>query len=798
MFKALRTIQLHNGNNLTEEDCLNEIKKRIKGYHTLSVSVLKRAQKLYEDPERVLAIESGKAIKPGRRVNKEFEDEVINSVIFRAISLNAESLEQDAARPKEQRKYVLANICYSYDIIRSVAKTLHKSAKYMDDPKVRDLKFTNKWVKGLLKRYELTKRRCTTTLKNKPTEAEVRMKMQAIQTFITENNLTPDRVFNEDETGIRWCTPLLHQYVPKDADRASSLCDDSGRFTAMLGANGDGKMIPLYIILKSSVKSNFDLTSSTILKKLHEGSTTKGVHTPAILPAEKGWVLKQFVCQIKDKKQVPQTYKRPFLFNTETLHVVTVQNKAWNDAVGMMLHIREQLAPYKQKYFPNEKVLMVVDNVATHHVPEVQQEFLKDSWTVMYLPPNMTSELQPMDLAVNATCKAAMRRLRIDGALQYMRRYQAIYNSCLREKKTVPEFRPQNPTYSDGVITMLNMMEKEFQNEDFIKGVKKSFQNACILPKADGTFSKYVVKCLGSVKSEDLSVVGTILQLDTRAEASVYERSRTVTKGNDEQENQQQSTIQGDDNLDLFEVEHCEFFSPDEVFEALSDEKLAGVLGFIEEPLTDSDADSDLDDDENDCKSPTDAISRSDDADHANVAPKAASFLSTRIDKSSDDISGPTENVEHGQLNSEDIIVAATNNSSFPAETSNNVDGGNVLSSNGFKSGDENETALVSSNTSEIVHHSKLTTKKRSVLQVYSGNESSDQPKSRRGSRATASNYEPAPGEGIPCSCGCGLTYTSGMVRCSSCKIVRVRTLCSPRYKCKNCLIDVEEVTDDD
>jgi hypothetical protein len=41
------------------------------------------------------------------------------------------------------------------------------------------------------------------------------------------------------------------------------------------------------------------------------------------------------------------TYTRPYLWNDETLDLVTVQSRAWNDTVGCLMWIKIQLKAYK-------------------------------------------------------------------------------------------------------------------------------------------------------------------------------------------------------------------------------------------------------------------------------------------------------------------------------------------------------------------------------------------------------------------------------------------------------------------
>ena len=53
-------------------------------------------------------------------------------------------------------------------------------------------------------------------------------------------------------TGV---STLQHQYTPQNASRAATPDgDESGRFTALLGSNAEGNMLPLMTILKCSCK----------------------------------------------------------------------------------------------------------------------------------------------------------------------------------------------------------------------------------------------------------------------------------------------------------------------------------------------------------------------------------------------------------------------------------------------------------------------------------------------------------------------------------------------------------------
>lgn len=124
--------------------------------------------------------------------------------------------------------------------------------KWQNEPKACKLKFTNRWVIGALRRKKLVRRRVTTSIKKEPTAMEVNEHMKThIHAVIIEHDLTEAQVFNSDETGVRWAEQIRNQFVPDDAYRAAAPPgDESGRFTALLGSNGSGDMLPVFLIVK--------------------------------------------------------------------------------------------------------------------------------------------------------------------------------------------------------------------------------------------------------------------------------------------------------------------------------------------------------------------------------------------------------------------------------------------------------------------------------------------------------------------------------------------------------------------
>jgi hypothetical protein len=218
--------------------------------------------------------------------------------------------------------------------------------EYSGDEGLRKLQFTNKWVCGLKNRYKLRRRRCTTTLKPKSTVAEVRAVMADIQRTITDEGITADRIFNEDETAIFSCPALMHQYVPVDVARAITPEDGSeSRFTALMGSSGTGQMLPIFMVLKVNPKQTLDLTTERTLKKVREE-----------LRLEANLEYGTFEQVVTTKKGEVLTFKRPYLREKVTLVMITVQKKALNDTVGMCMHAQLQLKPVQGEALSQREV----------------------------------------------------------------------------------------------------------------------------------------------------------------------------------------------------------------------------------------------------------------------------------------------------------------------------------------------------------------------------------------------------------------------------------------------------------
>jgi hypothetical protein len=123
----------------------------------------------------------------------------------------------------------------------------------------------------------------------------------------------------------------------------------------------------------------------------------------------------------------------------------------------------------QERFFPEELVLLVLDNCGPHKTPAVEQAFILAGWKVMFFPPNMTHLLQPMDLVVNSVVKSAMRKRRIGHLMKYFRTYQAECRQVqrLQPPLPLPAFNPPSPTIAHGLDGMFEMREQSLLKDSF-------------------------------------------------------------------------------------------------------------------------------------------------------------------------------------------------------------------------------------------------------------------------------------------------------------------------------------------
>ena len=221
------------------------------------------------------------------------------------------------------------------------------------------LSLTKHWAQSFAIRHNLVKRKATKTAKKIPDNfLEIKDGfLQRIKCTVQAHSI-PHDLINVDETGL----PIVpvrsytlevcgEKQVPVTAN------DDKRQITAVVGCSLSGKLLPPQL--------------------LYEGKTDR-CHPSVSFPTD--WDI----------------------FHTET---------HWSNSASVIRYIDNVLLPYfeKQKELLNlpgeQKSLLIFDVFRAHRTDDVLSHLEKNNILVIFVQANCTSELQPLDLAVNGTLK---------------------------------------------------------------------------------------------------------------------------------------------------------------------------------------------------------------------------------------------------------------------------------------------------------------------------------------------------------------------------------------------------------
>nr|XP_033815676.1 tigger transposable element-derived protein 1-like [Geotrypetes seraphini] len=179
---------------------------------------------------------------------------------------------------------------------------------------------------------------------------------------VTDKGYEPEQTFNADEIALFWKKMPQRTFISKEDKRAPGFKAARDRLTMRLCANAVGHMI-----------------KPTLIYKAANPRTLKG----------------------KDKFQ---------------LLVYWMSNKkAWTTRALFLEWFHQCFVPEVRKYLANKgmefKVLLVLDNAPGH--PD-SHEFHIEGVEIVYLPPNTTSIIQPLDQGVIRTFKAHYTRYSLE------------------------------------------------------------------------------------------------------------------------------------------------------------------------------------------------------------------------------------------------------------------------------------------------------------------------------------------------------------------------------------------------
>jgi hypothetical protein len=217
-----------------------------------------------------------------------------------------------------------------------------------------DFKASHGWFERFKKRADLQSIKVSGEKESVDLEAASPFPAE-LQKIIDEGGYSPKQIINVDETGLFWKRMPSRTFISREEKQASGFKVSKERLSLLLGGNleGDLKLKPLLVYYSQNPRA-----LEGILK-------TK-------LPVLWYW-----------------------------------NNKAWVDSQIFMHYLSTYLSPLIEKYCAKNnlenKALLILDNAPGH--PK-NIEDIESNIRAVFLPPNTTSFLQPMDQGIIAAFKA--------------------------------------------------------------------------------------------------------------------------------------------------------------------------------------------------------------------------------------------------------------------------------------------------------------------------------------------------------------------------------------------------------
>ena len=371
---------------------------------------------------------------------------------------------------------VIVNVTYSYSIVETAAKDVQAREVWLCNEEIKNMKFTSKWVKSFLLRGGVTRRKITREDKVVPSDEEIAAVLRIGQKKLIENEHTARSCYNFDETAFTWAIGPTHVYCPINQARATNIgiSNTKLRITAVIAVSAEGNFAPLMLIIKHSVCSEKkpDQTTMTVIRELNkkDGFTIND-----------GWKLKEWSRELIING-VTAMHKVLYIIHEETGHVITSQVKAWNDTVRMILWFEVLIKPIKDSI---GKMILWCDNCGSHKTTCVMDVIREIGVDVVFLPKNMTGELQVLDLVVNGPLKAHIRTNRANRLYRSFHEYKAeraINNKLPRVQRKLLDFNPPKPTMLEGIQDLIRLFNEQMTEKNFKECIHRTFVKTGTFP----------------------------------------------------------------------------------------------------------------------------------------------------------------------------------------------------------------------------------------------------------------------------------------------------------------------------
>jgi transposase-like protein/uncharacterized protein CbrC (UPF0167 family) len=300
------------------------------------------------------------------RTIKQKEAEIRESVSVAPTTAKMVSLVRDKVLEKTEKALSVwledmsqKHIPVDGKIMREKALSLYEyNCEGIEESKRKEFKASKGWLASYVKRYSLKNLKITGESASADAEAASAFPKE-FKKLIEEKGYLPEQVFNCDETGLFWKKMPNRTYISKSAKQAPGFKAWKDRLTLVLCGNAAGHMIKSGLIYRAN--------NPRALKN-------------------------------KNKNCLPVFWQH--------------NKKAWMTAILFLEWFHQCFIPEVKKYLEEKglpfKVVLIIDNAPGH--PQ-SLCFADENVKVMFLPPNTTSLLQPLDQGIIKCIKATYTRL---------------------------------------------------------------------------------------------------------------------------------------------------------------------------------------------------------------------------------------------------------------------------------------------------------------------------------------------------------------------------------------------------
>ena len=222
-----------------------------------------------------------------------------------------------------------------------------------------DFVCSNRWIKNFMRRNGLSFRKITHM--GQADNKSAKKKSEIARDYLNSINdltigLDPHQIFNMDETPIYidMVSSSTIDFVGKKNIEAAHCGSNKTRLTAVLCINASGQILQTMVILKGLKK----VPNVKIPKNIFLAVASKGTMNCQLM---KTWITN--------------------VFNTRP----------------------------SQFFSRDKKAILFMDEFSVHKKTEILEMFERQNTMVKFIPPKTTAYLQPLDVAVNAQFKSALR-----------------------------------------------------------------------------------------------------------------------------------------------------------------------------------------------------------------------------------------------------------------------------------------------------------------------------------------------------------------------------------------------------